>query len=87
MIREWRHEPFLDFGFEAAVHTGNVIFQPGMFWIAFVSQDPVHDTPLTTSDGSGTTTPYHSSLPCASRKKTLTEYAPQFRVVVDMPWV
>ena len=31
MLREWRHEPFLDLGLEAAVHAGDVIFQPGMF--------------------------------------------------------
>jgi hypothetical protein len=30
-IREWRYEPFLDLGLEAAVHVDDVIFQPSMF--------------------------------------------------------
>ena len=54
----------MDLGFEAAVHAGDMIFQPGMFCEeGFVSKDPVHDTPLAGSDRSGTTAPHHSSPP------------------------
>ena len=86
-MREWRHEPFLDLSLEATIHAGNVIFQPGMFCEeAFVSRDPVYDTPLAGSDRSGTTTPHHASHQ-RRQESRLTEYAPQFCIVVDVSWI